>query len=75
LRRCGDGPGIGTESLQNGPDDTFVLPGQGQQQVQGLDFRMVRAGGQLLGLLERLTGFDRESVHSHGLAFQNSDFQ
>ena len=59
------GAGLDPELAQHGGDDTLLLLEQDREQVLGGRLRVTPLIGQLLGGLQRLLGFDRESVWLH----------
>ena len=55
---------IRADPLEQRADDALLLADKRRKQMQWLDLRIPRLSGQLLGLLHRLLGFERQFVES-----------
>ncbi|MOA44116.1 hypothetical protein D3C78_1663450 [compost metagenome] len=51
---------------EQGDDDALFLGDQGREQMNGVDRRVLMGFGDGLSLLDRLLGFQGESVEAHG---------
>jgi hypothetical protein len=65
LDLLGQGARLDAELLEQGGDDALVLLHEGEQQVQGLETRVLPRAGQLLGGLDGLLGLDGELLELH----------
>src|SRR5690606_24541656 len=61
-------PAVDPDAVEDGVDQPVVIPEQGCQQVDRIDFRTTAVGGQRLGPRDRFLGFHRQFVEteSHG---------